>query len=127
MKFCARHWDALKAQIKAYGLDGLIAKSGEEVASKMMSELEAGSKKSNFDPLMAAHNMIVSRALDIIGLALLASNEDGSERCPLCFLQKGHDENCKELDCKHSFEPWVEYAAKDALEEAKRLGLVGGD
>jgi hypothetical protein len=93
----------------------------------MMSELEKGSEKSNFDPLMAAHNMIVSRALDMIGLELMTANEDGSERCPICSLQMGHDANCKEPGCKYSYDSWVEYAARDTLEEAKKLGLVGND
>jgi hypothetical protein len=125
MKFCTRHWEALRTAIKDRGLDGLVAKSGEEVVKRLSKELDDGeSHKSTFEPLMGAHNAIVMRALDIVGLNLMARNDDGSDRCPICYLQASHDEGCKEEGCKHSFEPWIVYAADDARKEAVRLGLM---
>ena len=73
---------------------------------------------------MGAHNAILSRALDVAGLNLMMPNEDGSERCPLCYMQAEHDAHCKEPGCKQSFETWIGYAADDAKAETVRLGLI---
>jgi hypothetical protein len=125
VKFCATHWSALRQAIHDRGLSDLVSKSTEEVMGRTVEELKAGeTSKTTFDPLMGAHNAIVSRALDIAGLSLMAPNEDGSQRCPLCWIQKGHDEHCQEIGCKHSFEPWIGYAADDMRKEAIRLGLM---
>lgn len=119
MKFCSNHWTELKAAISEKGLDDLIAKNGEEAAKRMVSELDGGVSRSNFDPLMAAHNAIVSNAIESAGLQILAQ-----EGCPLCLLI----EHCQcaakgTPDC--AFAKWIGFAARDAYEEAKRLGLVG--
>lgn len=125
MRFCTRHWSDLKAAIESRGLGKFIAQKGEAVVDRMVSQLENGPSTENFEPLMGAHNAIVARALEIGGIELMMPNEDDSERCPLCFLQAGHDAQCKEEGCKHSFEPWIGYAADEALAEATRRGLVG--
>jgi len=125
MKFCMIHWDRLKTEIQNLGMEPLMAKTGEDVMAKMVQEVEVGqTTKTTFDPLMGAHNAILSRALDIAGLNLMMQNEDGTDRCPLCYLQQQHDLSCKEEGCTHSFEPWIGFAAKDMLAEAKSLGLM---
>jgi len=125
MKFCMKHWDALKEAIRARGLDGLSAKTGETVVAKQVEELKAGeSSKTTFDPLMGAHNAIVVRALDIVGLDLLTGGEGETEKCPICYLQAGHDATCKEEGCTHSFEPWIGFAADAMRKEAIRLNLM---
>jgi|GEM_PF-1823261 len=125
MQFCSRHWDALRDAIRQRGLFDLVSKSGEEITGKQFEELQSGQvTRTTFDPLMVAHNAIVSRALDIAGLSLLVTNEDGTDRCPLCWLKTGHDEQCKIEGCTHSFEPWIGFAADDVRKEAIRLGLM---
>ncbi len=125
MRFCQKHWEALKSAIAERGLDGLCAKSVDEIARKQFEELKSGAvKASTFDPLMGAHNAIVSRAIEIVGLGLLIPAEDGVEKCPLCHLQAGHDATCTEVGCTHSFEPWIGFAANDVRAEAVRLGLM---
>lgn len=123
MKFCMPHWEELRAAIKARGLDSLVSKGGEQAIAKLTSELDKGeATKDTFDPLMGAHNAILTRALDMVGLELMSPNEDGSERCPLCFLISKCE--CTLGEGCH-FKHWIPSVADFMLEEAKRYGLVG--
>ena len=115
MKFCQPHWEKLREAIKARGLWQLVASSGKEVVDRL--------KKDGFDPLMAAHNMIVGRTLDVAGLGPMTSRPDGSEWCPLCYLQQNCP--CGLPGCAARFEEWIDGASNGAREEAVRLGLVG--
>jgi hypothetical protein len=126
VKICQPHWDKLRAAIAEAGMDGLVAKDGDQSAAQLVSGLENGSKKENFDPLMASHNMIVSNALRVRGLEILNPNADGSDRCPLCFLTAEHLEQCTDATCKlKDFDDWIGYAVRDSRAEAVRLGLLG--
>lgn len=121
MRFCLPHWQELREAILAQGLESLIAKDGEEIAARLHSELEEGAKKTNFDPLMAAHMAILSNALSVAGLVVMSPNEDGSERCPLCYLVG----NCpcgRGNECP--YRTWIYRAAEDMRTEAIKLGLL---
>jgi hypothetical protein len=84
MKFCQPHWDELRQQVKSHGVWDLVATSGEEVVSQVVDELKGvPTTLERYDPLMAAHNMIVSRAIECGGLYLLTG-----DYCPLCELTK---------------------------------------
>lgn len=125
MKFCMDHWTALRAAIEARGLSALVADTSEEVASKMVSETTSGPSIDNFDPLMGAHMAIVSNAIGLAGLAVMMPNEDGSDRCPLCFLTKSHAEGCTDPNCTvTTYDHWIDRAADDALAEWKRRGAA---
>ena len=101
MKFCQPHWDALRAAIEARGLSALVAESGEKAASNLVSELTGGPSIDNFDPLMGAHNAILSRAMDEIRdrytqnpLMVMAPEEKHPEwACPICALNWCHAEH----------------------------------
>lgn len=124
MKFCQPHWEELREKIRERGLYGLVATSGEQAVAQLVDGVENGTKKTNFDPLMAAHNQLVSNAIGVVGLALMMLNEDGSERCPVCYLIA----NCqcgKAGDCP--FTTWTTKAADGARAYAIELGLVGTD
>lgn len=122
MKFCNDHWSKLKTAISDRGLDKLIAKDGAEVIRRSLDEPE---EKKAFEPLMGAHNCIVSWCMDRTGLELFVANEDGSEKCPICYTQKLHDQNCKEQSCTYRVEDiTIKGAADDMLAEARRLGLL---
>lgn len=116
MKFCQSHWDTLKAELAARGLDKYVSKSGEEAAQALAD--------GRPDPLMSAHNAIVSNVLDVVGPELMLANEDGSERCPLCYLVKVAREvecGCGDPACTPDaraakFETWPSRAATDELE-----------
>jgi hypothetical protein len=125
MKFCQNHWNILRKAIDDRGMGHLVAKSGEECVKKLVADIEQPSK-STFDPLMGSHNMILSRALHDYGLEIMMQNEDGSDRCPICFLDAKHKESCIDPGCTWIYEKsWIQGVADDALIEAKRLGLIG--
>lgn len=109
MKMCADHWSKLRNAIDARGLAGLIPKSGEEAATR----LAAG----QFDPLISAHNALLSNVLSTCGLAALG---DG---CPLCLVIDtcacGEGAACVYLT-------WIDRASDDQLAAARAKGLVGG-
>src|SRR5512138_3437959 len=89
VKFCQSHWDKLRAAIDARGLSRFIAKDGTEALRRTTIELEQQkSVRESWDPLMSAHWAIVNNAMSSTpaGLALMAPNEDGSDRCPLCYI-----------------------------------------
>ena len=124
MKFCQSHWEDLRAKIRERGLYGLVATSGEQAMSQMVKSLEGAAPKSTFDPLMSLHWMIVNRAMSVAGLELMMVNEDGSERCPLCYLIAncpcGQGEACP-------IRKWPDGAADAVREEAIKLGLMASD
>lgn len=120
MKFCMKHWDELRQAMKDRGMWHLVASSGEKAAEQLENQLETGTRAHNFDPLMAAHNSIVEHSIEAAGLAIMVNNEDGSERCPLCYVQDNC--GCKKLECH--FLNWVPEVADVMKDEAIRLGLM---
>lgn len=126
MRMCQDHWGKLKAALDERGLGGFVAKDGEEAAKRLVGE--HATEKANFDPLMGAYNAILARALAILGLALFVSEDEGAENCPLCMLQKGHNDHCANKECTWTYEAtWIPGAADAAREEAIRLGFVASD
>lgn len=115
MKFCQEHWEALKKAIDERGLTPFVAADGAEAVKRMTGE------SPKFEPLLHAHNAILSNTLRIAGLEVMAPNEDGTERCPLCFLigrcDCGRGEECP-------FRSFITKAADEALEGAKHFGLI---
>ena len=103
MKFCQNHWNLLRKAIEDRGMEHLVAKSGEECVQKLVDDIEQPNK-STFDPLMGSHNMILFRALRDYGLEIMMQNEDGSDRCPICFLDSKHKEKCVAPGCTWSYE-----------------------
>ena len=127
MRFCTDHWTKLKAAIDARGLTPLIATSGEQAAAQLHKALTDGPSKSTFDPLMAAHNLIFERTLRMFGLEIMNRNDDGSDRCPVCFAQKEHDEHCKETGCELYEVAWFRGVSDAMRIEAIRLELLASD
>lgn len=124
MRFCENHWAELRQAIADRGLAKFTSPDGAEAARRLVAGASGSDARSAFDPLMGAHNAIVANALEWSGLTLMLPNDDGSERCPLCFLIAGCD--CKargETTC--AFATWITRAADGALAQAKQLGLVG--
>lgn len=103
MRMCQPHWDRLKQAIIARGLGDMISSSGEELVKR----ITADDTLENFDPLMAAHNMIVRNALQCGGIEILVQREDGSHLCPLCEAES------------HGCTDWIEHAADGAAEAAR--------
>jgi hypothetical protein len=112
LKFCETHWETLRRVIRERGLEHLVSQSGQEIGAKVAREIERKSKTFDFDPLMAAHNMIAANALRCGGLYLLAG-----DYCPLCELDKA--------DVQQDAEDWIRFAADGALRVAMENGLQG--
>lgn len=124
MKFCQTHWDALRAAIAAEGLDHLVARDGHAAIANMVSELETGSRRENFDPLMAAHWAIVARVMEVHPEAALV---DG---CPLCYAKERHATAEHEGLCpgppectatEEWFEGWIPSVAEYMRGEHERM------
>lgn len=109
MKICQPHWDELRRAIRDRGLEQYVSKDGADAAARLVRSMEEKQSKANFDPLMAAHTAILSNALRIGGLYILAPAEGGGLRCPICHLKRPE---------------WIDYAANDQLMTARELGLV---
>lgn len=83
MKFCQPHWDRLRAAIETRGLMPLVARDGREAIARLKDEIEGSADKATFDPLMAAHNMILARCTELLGLYLYSG-----DYCPVCEICK---------------------------------------
>lgn len=83
MRMCQQHWDALRSAIEARGLGHLIAANGGEAVMRMKAELHGKSDLDDFDPLMAAHNLIGERSVHVFGLWIMQG-----ALCPVCELLK---------------------------------------
>jgi hypothetical protein len=79
MKFCQPHWDKLRTAIGSRGLGHLIAANGRDALARTVAELKGTAERDDYDPLMAAHWMIVSVVQERIGLALYFGDV-----CPVC-------------------------------------------
>lgn len=127
MKFCQMHWDRLRDAIREREIYHLVATDGEDVVARMKEASESDKPTlAMFDPLNYAHMQIISHALDAGGLAIMAHNDDGSERCPICFMSEQHDLFCTRPGCDvpkdgTAFDAWIGYAADDAKRMADRL------
>ena len=112
MKICQPHWDRLRKALDVRGIGHLGAKSSGEAMRNVVTELEGREAENDFDPMMACNNMIWSAGMRDIGLSIMANNEDGSEKCPICERAKMTEE------------AWIAGPADEALKIAKEKGLV---
>jgi hypothetical protein len=110
MKFCQPHWEELKKAIDDRGLGHLVSKSGEEAVERTARAHEGtGPTKKDVDPLLAAHNNIVSNALASGGIYMMGTDEEGNRFCPVCEAAKnGHGD-------------WIELAANGIAETIASL------
>lgn len=131
MKFCDQHWSMLKAEIASVGLNRFGAKDGKAAFAQTVASLEnaqAGVENgaAQFDPLMGAHWAIVNNAMPYVGLELMTMNEDGTHKCPLCFITADHKARCEVVGCTvENFDEWIVKAVEGQLQGAKGLGLMG--
>ncbi len=142
MKFCQPHWETIQDAIAARGLKGLISETGEEAATKMRRQMDGEDSVDSFEPLLEAHGAIAGNAIDVIADAggdwrylLTDGDEDPIKghkgqtwpRCPLCYINKAHETNCKgdkcELPLETGYDYMIDKAADQALEHWKALRL----
>lgn len=140
----------LRAAISARGLDSLVAPDGETAAAQLKHQLEnEKSTKTNYDPLMSAMFAISGNAADLVKSAggnplyiMVRGAEEtpiegipGYEGrtwpyCPLCYINLVHEIYCQGAPClldkKRGYDNWIDCAADDQVEAAKKLGLLNG-
>lgn len=130
MKFCDDHWQKLRAAIAARGLDGLVARDGATAAANLQADVDDAKKgmpadPARFDPLMSAHNMVMTAALRMGGLYLLAG-----DYCPVCEVKKNMagkpDEAGKVWSADDIERDWINGPADGALGYAREHNLVPG-
>jgi hypothetical protein len=114
VRFCQPHWDELREAIRTRKLDHLVPKSGEEAVERLKDELEGN--PDQFDPLMAAHNMVVGNAMNILGLSLFTG-----DLCPLCEVEKaGKEEGLGDGTASG----WVTASADGVLSHCREHNLL---
>ncbi len=92
--------------------------------SNLAAEMHHGATVDNYDPLMAANFAIWENCMRVVGLEAMAFNDDGTERCPLCFMNEQHLVECKDPNCSKNpkeFDSWIEHATKDQVRVWKEL------
>lgn len=118
MKFCQPHWDELREAILDHGLGHLIAANGREAASRTKAELEGKATVADFDPLIAAHNMIWKRALQTLGLGIMVG-----DLCPVCELLKVTPPPPAGHRYATNDEYFIQGPADAVLETCKEMGI----
>lgn len=124
MQFCKVHWEQLRTAIKERGLDHLVSKSGEEAVQRMVEEIEGVESNNNFDPLIAAHNMILDRALQMGGLYLFSG-----DYCPICEVMKHMDGKPGDItgrlwSAKEIEFDWINGPANAVLEHCRQIKIA---
>ena len=128
MRICNDHWTKIRERIKALGIDHLGAQDSEQAAAEIEADIRGTAKPEDYDPLMSVNWMIVSRALDLGGLALLYANTDGTAQCPICEAWKHKDDNAPqgyppiELDVFEHY--WLDGPTDATYRECIKRGLV---
>ena len=104
MQFCRSDWDKLRGYITKYELDHLVAPNGRAAAEMMKRQIDGTNGPLDYDPLMAAHNTLMSIAMDYIGLGVMVG-----DKCPVCEL--------RQFD-------WLDGAAQQSRLYAEKKGLL---
>lgn len=120
---CDRHWDALRRAVEARGLWPLVACGPTEVMRRMQHEVTHGPSRESFDPMMEAYSTILCDVIEITDREVLQLNDDGSERCAICFLVQVIQHETASEECGSAMEGWLEIGADRALARARELGL----
>lgn len=126
MKMCKDHWERLKQAIDDRGLSGFISSDGGAAVKSMVSQADEGITVDNFDPLMGAHNAILMTTIEVVGLAVMATDgPDDGHWCPLCYLNQAHEKSCTDpacvLDKENGYDLLIDKAADDQLKISERL------
>jgi hypothetical protein len=118
MRICQDHWDKLRGALKERGIDHLGAQSGVELMENIKTTFDGG--QPNYDPLIDCNNMIWSRGLEMGGLYLMNTKEDGSSYCPICEAIVYQPSYTREDHERY----WIDGPADAALAHCRMLGLI---
>lgn len=115
MKWCEKHWRALRAQVARKGLDGFVqqdSKPAADAGKQFSGADEPGAEDEDyFDPLMGSYIRINRQAFSQFGgvVGLMG-------RCPLCILV--------EQRVPQLVDAWLDGATNQALAHARETGRV---
>lgn len=112
MKCCQVHWAALRAAIRERGLERFVANGGAEAMRRTVA--------GEFEPLLMANHVLFGMALEHGGLNVLYAKPDGSEHCPVCFLNELC--TCGKQECPSNI---ISNAANAVLVLANERGILG--
>lgn len=121
MKICQPHWESLKAAIHSRGLDHLIAVNDRDAHARTVAELKGTAEADDFDPLMGAHNMIVGKCTELLGIGLFMG-----DFCPLCEILKPGVYPQPAADCRYKSNEsyFIDGPADAVLQMARERGLA---
>jgi hypothetical protein len=125
---CEEHWATLREAIEERGLSEFISDDGAKAARRTAEQIEKGAVTiKTFDPLLGAWGAIMGNAVSVGGIAVMYPNEDGSDRCPLCYLNDLHAETCTDPECPGGpvFDSWITLAADDQVATWEKLRASG--
>lgn len=114
MKFCAPHWQKMRDAVRERDMERFIARSPEAAMRRLHDEMTGTAAPDDFDPLMWMNNILWSKLLELGGINLMMPNEDGSDRCPLCFMNEAHKAACEVPDCTYTHDIAIDWAANAA-------------
>lgn len=120
MNFCLEHWDALRKRIDDRGLGQYVARA--EQATRILNEVMSGAKDEDtdpsvFEPMLSASMAYFINVFEVVGVAMLDPDPGtGKPPCPVCVRGRRVPAEAEE---------WLDIAANEQLEKAKKLGLVG--
>jgi len=124
MRICSGHWAQLRVGVEQRRMGHLVAKDAKQAFENTVLELEGRSQEAYPDVLMAANNMIWSRALELVGLSLMMG-----DLCPVC---EGIKANAGVIDPKlgRVYTPeeeeayWIDGPLDQLLKEAVAAGFM---
>lgn len=116
MKICQSHWDKLKAKVREAGMWHLVSADAQSAIERLKKELRE--EETVFDPLMACNNLISGHAIQAGGLYIMGRNEDGSEYCPLCEVDKNKTLLGEDSDA------WIDHATEACLRYCDENNLL---
>ena len=113
LQLCIAHADELKGYIEERGLGEFISDNDLVAMVKITSMQIEGPTRQNFDPMLLAQFSIITAALSFTGKLLLFVQTHEVSICPICFLEKIHQEYGGER-CGNNFQVWLRAAADEA-------------
>lgn len=119
MQFCQDHWNKLREAIKVRDLWSFVAKSSEDLFNRYIKEEKE--ELTIPDPLITAHNLILSRVVEKSPY-ILFQKEDGSHWCPLCDVRdkegyKGKNKGTLDIN-------WIDGCCDDIKEHYIKEGWL---
>lgn len=126
MKFCEKHWTAIREAVRARGLGHLISATGRDAVARTMAELQGKAEPDDFDPLMSVTWMIYGKGVQYFPYLMFGPEpERGLPDCPICEAVRRHPTPCPHGCTAEAYERWwIDGPADAALQLAREKGLV---